>query len=83
MSTTDLNLPFAGRRDYTTYKVSNRGSEGYYRSSVPYDWKTSWYVDFYSSYIYWQKNNYGKRSYGYSVRCFRNPITNTVMFNAQ
>ena len=65
-----LNLPFAGLRDYSSYKVFSRTFFGYYWSSSLMYADKARYMYFSNSDFNWQEYNY--RSDGYAVRCFKN-----------
>ena len=67
---TYLKMPMAGSRSYSTTRVGNAGTWGYYWSSTPYNTQDSYYFDFSSSDIKLQL--YSSRGNGYSVRCFKN-----------
>lgn len=68
-----LKLPFAGNRNYSSSGVENQGTIGSYWSSNPYDSNNSYYLYFRSSGINSRYDSY--RSYGRSVRCFKNSPT--------
>ena len=66
---TYLKMPKAGRRLYDNASVNNVGSIGYYWSSTPNGASSAYDLYFNSSSISPQHNSY--RSYGFSVRCFK------------
>ncbi len=68
-----LKLPFAGNRSYSSSGVENQGTIGSYWSSNPYDSNNSYYLYFRSSGINSRYDSY--RSYGRSVRCFKDTPT--------
>ena len=73
-------MPYAGGRLYNIANVNYVGSYGYYWSSTPRNAGNAYSLLFGSSSIYPQTND--GRSYGFSVRCFRNsPITITFNLN--
>ena len=67
---TYLKMPMAGFRRYDDADVSDVGSFGFYWSSTPSNANYAYNLGFDSSDIYPQ--NYIYRSYGFSVRCFKN-----------
>jgi hypothetical protein len=69
-----FKLPFAGERDYSTAKLSKQGSNGYYWSSSPYssgEPYSSRDMRLDSSHADMYMNNSRVRSFGSSVRCFK------------
>ena len=68
-----LKLPFAGNRNYSSANVSNQGTDGYYWSSSQYDANNAYYLYFYSTVLNPQNHRY--RTYGFSIRCFKNTPT--------
>ena len=69
-----LKLPFAGQRSYYSADVDNQGSGAGYWSSTSSGMNRAYAIEFNPSRIY-RKNNYISRSYGFSVRCFKNSPT--------
>jgi len=67
---TYLKMPMAGYRLYRNSNVSTVGTIGQYWSSTPYSADRACMFYFSSPYSWPQYENY--RSYGYSVRCFKN-----------
>jgi uncharacterized protein (TIGR02145 family) len=72
----DFNLPFAGYRYYSDVEVKSQGSDSYYWSSSSDSNGSAYYFNIYGS-----KNNFDSwysnyKSYGYSVRCFKNTSEN-------
>lgn len=69
----NLHMPFAGYRNYSNAVIGSQGVNSNYWSSSPY---TSSYpnlarhLSLNSSNVY--ENNYDYRTFGYSVRCFKN-----------
>ena len=68
-----FNIPFAGRRDYSSAALDYQGSRGFYWSSSPagsvdLNLVRSLYLD--SSPVSAGSHNY--RAFGFSVRCFKN-----------
>jgi hypothetical protein len=75
-----LKLPLAGYRNYSNASISSQNSYGYYWSSSPAS-SNSYYLYLFSSSISPQSSTY--RSYGYSVRCFKDSQdTKTLTFNS-
>ncbi|GHW02233.1 hypothetical protein AGMMS50249_0190 [candidate division SR1 bacterium] len=65
----DLKLPYAGYRSFSTADLTIQGSRGYYWSSSPSLPNSAHYLYFYSSVLPQQSDT---RSSGFSVRCFKN-----------
>lgn len=70
---TYLKMPIAGYRDYYSSNVDRVGVRGLYWCSTPYNTSDAYYLLFYSSYTY--PNSHYYRSYGLSIRCFKNSPT--------
>ena len=68
-----LKLPFAGTRDYYSAGVYRQRTYGYYWSSSRYDASSAYYLNFKSTDI--DSQNVSFRTYGSSVRCFKNTPT--------
>ena len=68
---TYLKMPFAGRRQYSSAGVNNQDTYAYYWSSTMYEDNAagSYFLLFQSSALNPQNRDY--RSYGFSVRCFK------------
>ena len=69
----DLQLPFAGYRNYYVGNVSGQGFNAFYWSSSPRGGSTpkhAWSLYFDSSYV--SPSSYDSRANGQSVRCFKN-----------
>ena len=60
-----IYFPAAGCRLYSSGALSYVGSTGYYWSATPYSTYFGRYLNFYSSYWFW---DYYNRAYGFSVR---------------
>ena len=65
-----MNLPFAGYRYYSNFKVNGRGDYGLYWSSTPGDNGSARLMSFRAGLINWQDGS--NRSHGCSVRCVKN-----------
>ncbi|GHW02961.1 hypothetical protein AGMMS50249_7470 [candidate division SR1 bacterium] len=68
-----LKLPLAGTRIYSVASPGDVGGNGNYWSSSPYASPSNAYSLLFSSFVVYPQNSY-TRSYGFSVRCFKNPI---------
>ena len=75
-----LGLPFAGSRYYSSSNVNSPGTYGLYWSSTAYSADGAYNLAFNSSSLYPQ-DGYG-RSYGFSVRCYKNSPTLTLSFDS-
>ena len=75
-----LGLPFAGYRDYSSAGVSNQGTNAYYWSSTACSADNAYYLYFRSAGL--GPQNGIRRSYGFSVRCFKNSPTLTLSFDS-
>ena len=65
-----LKLPMAGNRHRSTSAASSQGLNGYYWSSSSYDESNAYRLIYNDWNLNPQSNE--RRSYGYSVRCFKN-----------
>ena len=68
-----LKLPFAGFRSNSSAGVASQGKYGCYWSSSHYNATNAYDLSFTKATLYPQ--NYGYRTLGYSVRCFKNTPT--------
>jgi hypothetical protein len=69
-------MPFAGRRSYSNASLGSQGTQGCYWSSSIHSSSSTYYatlLSLYSSSVSADSNNY--RTYGYSVRCFKDTPT--------
>ena len=73
----DLFLPLAGYRNRETGMLSSQDSGARYRASTPNNASTSAHALLFNSTSLQPQSSYG-RSYGFSVRCFKNDIKNEV-----
>jgi uncharacterized protein (TIGR02145 family) len=76
---TKFKLLFVGDRNYYSASVSLQDTQGYYWASSSNGVDQAYYLRLSSTYI--SPQSFLPRANGFSVRCLKNVVLNTITFN--